>query len=272
MKPEVAQVHPDNALSAAIELQQQGKIQEAQALFQGILRLQPGNAAALYSLAVIALNTGRREEALRYADRGVEANAGAPHLWFVRGAALQALHRREEALASFDRALAVDPNYVEVLVNSGVLLHEMHRHHDALKRFHRALEIEPEHQNALGNYGILLTEFKLGQHAVAAFERLIRKNADFPYALGLLCFERLHLCDWTDLEVLTAGITEGIRAGRKSCKTLGYMALSDCAADHFRCARIFAEGQHPKRPEPLWHGERYSHARIRIAYVSPDLR
>ena len=153
---------PNNPLLTAIELQQQGKHLEAEALFHRILQVAPANAVALYSLAVMALNAGRHEEALAHATVGVDANPDFSLLWFARGAALHALHRRDEALASFDRALAINPNYIEVLVNSGALLREMHRHHEALKRFHRALDIDPDHETSLGNYGILLTEFKLG--------------------------------------------------------------------------------------------------------------
>ena len=262
----------DNPLLVAIELQQQGKHTEAEALFRRILHVAPENAAALYSLAIIELNSGRFDEALQHATAGVDTNPDFPLLRFVQGAAFQALHRRDEALACFDLALASNPDYVEVLVNSGVLLRDMHRHHEALERFHRVLQIAPDHETALGNYGILLTEFKLGQQAVTVFERLCKNNPDYPYGIGLLCFERLHLCDWTDLEALTRKITDGIHEGEKCCKTLGFMALSDSAADHYQCAEIFARHQHPKRPEPLWRGESYQHERIRIAYVSPDLR
>jgi protein O-GlcNAc transferase len=262
----------ENQLTRAVALQQQGRLFEAEGLFREVLGVAPSNAAALYSLGVIALNSGDPGEALRLATRGIEANPDFPPLRFVQGSAFQALLRWEEALISFDRALAGNPNYVEVLVNSSALLRERHRHPEALKRLHRALEIEPGHETALGNYGILLTEFKLGAQAVAVFERLLKKNPEYPYAPGLLSFERLHLCDWTDFEALTGRILEGIRQGRKVCKTLAFMALSDSAADHFRCAEIFARGQHPERPKPLWTGEEYHHERIRIAYVSPDLR
>jgi predicted O-linked N-acetylglucosamine transferase (SPINDLY family) len=269
---EVPQKDSNNPLQVALDLLQQGKNLEAESMFRQILIVAPDNATVLYSLAVLELNSGRHEEALHHATIGVNATPDFAPLWFVQGAAFQALFRREEALSSFDRALAVDPSFVEVLVNSGALLRDMNRHHDALERFHHALEIDPDHENALGNYGILLTEFKLNQQAVEAFERLCRKNPDYPFCLGLLCFERLHQCDWTDLEALTRSIIDGIHEGRKTCKTLGFMALSDSAADHYRCAEIFARHQHPKRREPLWSGERYNHSRIRIAYVSPDLR
>ena len=48
-------------------------------------------------------------------------------------------------------------------------------------------------------------------------------------------------------------------------------AINDQAADHQACARIFAAHKFPAA-RPLWNGERYRHDRIRIAYVSPDLR
>lgn len=262
----------EDPLLTAITLQQQGKLPAAEALFRRILQVAPANAAALYSLTVILLNSARPEEALLQAAAGVAANPAFAPLWFVQGAALQALHRLDEALASYERALGINPGYTEVLVNSGALLRDMHRHHEALERFHRVLETDPDCETALGNYGILLSEFKLGPQAVAAFERLLNKNPDYPYISGLLCYERMHLCDWTGLEAFTRTITDGLRNGRRTCKTLAYMALSDSVSDQFLCARIFARGQHPKQPEPLWHGERYHHERIRLAYISPDLR
>ncbi|MEI6827415.1 MAG: glycosyltransferase [Desulfuromonadales bacterium] len=261
-----------NPLVVAIELQQQGKLAEAEALFRRILTVAPINPVALYSLSVILLNSGHHTEALHYATDGTRANPDFAQLWFVQGSALQALHRRDEALVSFDSALAVNPKYIEVLVNSGVLLRDMRRHQESLERFRRVLEIDPDYETALGNYGVLLTEFKQGQLAVATFERLLQINPKYPYGLGLLCYERMHMCDWTGLKEITRHITEGIREGKAVCKTLGYMALSDSAEEHFLCAKLFAKNQHPKRPEPLWQGECYSHERIRIAYVSPDLR
>lgn len=262
----------NNPLVTALDLQHQGKLTEAEALFRQILRVAPTNQIALYSLAVILLNSGRQAEALGVSTDGVEANPDFAQLWLVHGSALQALHRREEALVSYDRALEINPKYIEVLVNSGALLRDMRRHHDALQRFRSVLDIDPEYETALGNYGILLTEFKQGLLAVEIFERLVRKNPDYAYGLGLLCYERMHLCDWTGMEAITQQITDGIHEGKKTCKTLGYMALSDSVSDHYLCASIFAKYQHQTRPVPLWQGEKYNHARIRLAYVSPDLR
>jgi predicted O-linked N-acetylglucosamine transferase (SPINDLY family)/predicted SAM-dependent methyltransferase len=274
-KSSVPQPHEpaiENPLITAINLQQEGKTAQAEALFRQVLIGSPTNPAALYSLAGILLNSNRPVEALQYATLGTESNPTFAPLWLAQGIALKALNQRNEALECWDRALKVDPKYVEALINSGVLLHEMHQPKESLLRFTRALEINPDHPTVLGNYGILLTEFKLGQQAVEAFERLLRVNPDYPYGLGLLCYERMHHCDWTDLAETTRLIIEGIRQGKATCKTLALMALSDSAKDHYLCARIFAKNYLPGHPAPLWRGERYQHARRRIAYVSPDLR
>lgn len=259
-------------LVQAITLQNRGDWAEAARLFREILADEPGNGAALYSLAVIALNQGNPAEGLAYCERGTRA---APHfapLWFAQGSLLQTLGRRQEALASYDQALAIQPDYVEALVNSGALLRDLLRHQDALARFDRALALQPDYLPALANSAILLTEFKQGEQAIARFERLLQLNPGYDYGPGLLLYEKMHCADWNGFESARTAIVEGIRAGRKVCKSLAFMALSDSASDQFLCARLFAHYYCPPPGPPLWRGERYAHDRIRLAYVSPDLR
>jgi predicted O-linked N-acetylglucosamine transferase (SPINDLY family) len=241
-------------------------------LFREILAADPNNAAALYSHGLISLNRRNLDEALRLCAHGVRV---APHfapLWFLHGASLLALGRQEEALRSYDEALKVQPAYTEVLLNSGVLLRDMLRHREALERFNRVLEFDPSNVAALANCGILLTEFKQSEHAIAMFERLLKIKPDYDYGLGLLAYEQLHICDWRAIAPLTEQIVKGIRAGERTCKTLALMALTDSASDHHRAARLFSAQFFPPAPARLWNGERYRHDRIRIAYLSPDLR
>lgn len=262
----------NDKLIKAIGLQNEGNIPEAGKLFSQILKSDPNNAAALYSLSVIALHSGNHEEALRLAEHGSKV---APHfapMRFVRGAALLAAGRKEDALRSYDEALEIDPNALDVLLNSGVLLRDMQRHHEALERFNRIISIDPNHASGLGNCAILLTEFKQSEQAIAMFESLLKIKPDYDYGLGLLAYERLHICDWTDFAEVSRQIVEGVRAGTRTCKSLAFMAISDSAKDHLQAAQTFAKHFCPRRPISFWQGERYRHDRIRLAYVSPDLR
>jgi len=258
-------------LFQAIELQNQGQVDQAERLFLLYLTHHPQDPAALYSLAVILLKRPDPAKALGLLDSVMPGCTFAP-LWFAHGAALQGVGRRDEALTSYDQALALNPDYTEVLINSGVLLREMHQHARALERFNRVLQTKPDYETALANCAVLLTEFKKTNEAVAMFQRLLALNPKYEYALGNLCYERLHVCDWTDFDSTRDRILEGLRAGEPTVKSMGLMAISDSARDHQLCSRMFAKQRYPAAPQPLWRGERYRHERIRIAYVSPDLR
>jgi len=259
-------------LVQGIHLQNAGQLDQAQAVFELYLTHFPDDGIALYSLAVILLGRSGPERVLPLVERGVQKNPGFAPLWFAHASVLQRLGRREAALASYDKAIEVKPDYVEALINSGTLLREMLQHLPALERFNRALAIDPNHQNALSNCAIMLTEFKKPLEAIAMFDRLLAINPDFDYGIGSICYERMHICDWSHFDADVARILAGIEAGRTSAKSLGVMSITDSAQVHHKCAEIFANHRYPVRHAPLWTGQRYKHDRIRIAYVSPDLR
>lgn len=259
-------------LMQAIELQTQGNDAAAAGVFGQVLLQDPHNGPALYSLALIAHKAGRHAEALEVAERGVQAAPAYAPMHFVHGAILQAAGRKEDALQSYDAALRLQPDYTEVLINSGALLREMLRHLDALNRFNQVLVTNPDHVGALANCAIMLTEFKQSPEAIKRFERLLQLNPDYDYGLGLLYYEQLHICDWKNSPTLPDLILQATRAGKRACKTLSLMAISDQASDHLIAARTFAHHLYPPVTQQFWRGERYRHDKIRIAYVSPDLR
>jgi len=261
-----------DTLIQAINFQTQGDLGAAVAAFQTVLASDRNNPHALYSLALIALNRGDLTSALLSCDHGVTANPTFAQLHYLRGAVLQAMGNKDAALTSYDTALAIQPNFLEVLLNSGAMLRGMFRHRESLERFNKILAFKPDHAAALSNCGILLTEFKESEQAIAMFERLLVINPDYDYAQGLLFYERMHICDWTDFEPLRMHIVNAVRAGKRACKSLAFMSASDDARDHLTAAKTFADGYCAKKPKALWHGERYRHRKIRLAYVSPDFR
>jgi predicted O-linked N-acetylglucosamine transferase (SPINDLY family) len=205
-------------------------------------------------------------------ERAVKTVADFPPLWFAHATVLVNVGRRDDALRSYQCAIDLKPDFADALINSGVLLRDLQQHVAALTRFQQVLALQPDNVLALSNAATLLTEFKRGEEAVALLERLVRLAPNHDYALGMLCHEKLQGCDWSGFEALSQQVIDGVRAGQRSSKSLGLMAISDSAEDHQRCARLFAQQRYPVTAAPLWTGERYCHDRIRVAYVSPDLR
>jgi predicted O-linked N-acetylglucosamine transferase (SPINDLY family) len=260
-------------LVGAIQAQERGEIAEAARLFKAALEIHPGHPAACYSLGVIALRRDDHVDAIHWANTGIATSPGYAPLHFLAGSALRTAGGAAEAvLAHFDQAIALQPDYIEALVNSGVALRDLIRHHEALERFNQVLAINPDHTTALANCAVLLTEFKQNEQAIKMFEHLLQVQPDYDYGLGLLCFERLHICDWSEYDQSVSKIIEGLRAGRRTCKSLAVMAISDFAGDHYQAATTFGQHLYAASAKPLWQGERYRHDKIRLAYVSPDLR
>lgn len=263
----------DPRLIRALELQGAGRIDQARPLFAELLAEQPQHFVCLYSLALIELNRGLPEPALAMIDRAIVANPGFAASHALRGMALQALDRPEDALAAMDRSLALDAAAADVWINRGVLLHGMKRPWEALSSFDRALEVQPASASALGNRGTLLSELNRHQESADCFQQLVELAPDHDYALGLLAFARRHCCDWHDSGPLLRRIEQGIRSGRRVCKTLALMALCEDPELHLKAARIFAEHRYPAPPpSQRWVPPPRQGGRIRLAYISPDFR
>lgn len=261
-----------SVLIRAVELQNQGHVAAAEQLLLHYLSQLPTDPVALYSLAVIWLGRQDNAAALDLLERAVKSVVNFSPLWFAYATALVNAGRREEALRSYQRAIDLNPAFADALINSGVLLRDLQQHVAALTRFQQVLALQPDNVLALANAATLMTEFKRGDEAIALLERLVRLAPNHDYALGMLCHEQLQGCDWRGFEALSQQVIDGVRAGQRSSKSLGLMAISDSAEDHQRCARLFAQQRYPTIAAPLWTGERYRHDRIRLAYVSPDLR
>ena len=261
-------------LNKAMLLYEQRKVPEAEKLFLSVLKSLPNNPVALYSYGLLLINSGRIQEALDVVVHGTETNPKFSMLWFLRGAIHKEFYQLENALDSYDKALDLDPKHIPSLVNSGAILRQLLRHSEAHQRFEKILEIDPDNLQALSNYGALLSEPHIQRipDSIPVFSHLLKIKPDYPYARGILAFNKMHICDWSTVELDTVDITQSIREGTRACRALGYMSLSDSAEDQFKCTSILVKDEFSFKKTPLWTGEKYSHTRIKIAYVSADFR
>ena len=256
----------------ALQLQGNGRTEEARELFEKVLGDHPQDFVCLYSLCILAMQSKQSSLALSYIDRAHAALPTYAPVHFARGTVQQSVGLYEDALRSFDEALKLKPDYVEALNNKANLLHTLHRHHEALACLEQAIALNPDDDKALGNLGYVMTEYKRNAHAAELFGRLLEINPYYDYAEGLRAYALLHCCDWRGYAENRQRIRDGIAAGRRVCNPLAFMALSDEPPEQLLCAQIFAAHRFPEDPKPLWRGEIYQHRKIRLGYVSPDFR
>ena len=120
------------------------ELSEAVAAFEYTLAIQPHHPLASIGLGEIALNMGRREEALKHFRSATESapdySPGFVHL----GNTLATLGRRPEARAAYERAISLNINSFDGYVGLGNLLIQLGESQSAIEQFDNALLIDPQ--------------------------------------------------------------------------------------------------------------------------------
>ena len=155
---------PDShaALRHALQLHQQGHVDEAVRRYREVLEREPGNAVATHYLGLAAWHRGDLTEAERLMRAALERDASIPDFHSNLGLLLRDTARRDEAIASFRAALAADPKWFEAYNNLGLTLEAANRFAEACDAYREAIAREPGFAAARQNLGrALLT---MGQY------------------------------------------------------------------------------------------------------------
>jgi len=131
-------------LREAVRCHQTGEIQQAENIYQEILRLDPAHPDALHLLGVAELQRGETDSAIGRINRAISLRPDYDVYHANLAAAYRAAQRKESAVRSLRRALEINPSSDETCLNLGNVLREMGRDEEALQFYRRALTINPE--------------------------------------------------------------------------------------------------------------------------------
>lgn len=194
MKPGVAQpVRRSRSIGAdiarATALHREGRLDEAEALYRGVLAADPNQFDALHLLGVIEGQHHRFEAALPLLERAVALRPDNAAALNNLGNTYAGLVRYAEAAAAFDRALALKPDHPKALRNRGTALRKLGRLDEALESLDRALALEPDFTDAMVSRAELLQEMHRTTEAIAGFRAALAGGKDVEllrYALASL--------------------------------------------------------------------------------------
>ncbi|NJD25847.1 MAG: tetratricopeptide repeat protein [Betaproteobacteria bacterium] len=166
----------------ALVLHQQGRLDEADAIYQEVLQRDPDNFDAIQLRGTLAAQKGDYACALEYFQRVLAIKPDFAEVHCNRGNALKELKRFDEALASYDRAIAIKSGYADAHNNRGLALHELKRFDEALASYDRAIAIRPGYADACNNRGNALLEMKRPEDALASYDRAIAITPEYADA------------------------------------------------------------------------------------------
>jgi protein O-GlcNAc transferase len=214
---------PDNdpAFQAALFAHQNGRLAEAQSLYEGViqrnkkhfpalvmlsalktqkadysgaeqliriaLKLQPGDVRALMQHAQIQLAQERHDEAFAAFGEALARNSAIPEAHANRGAILMLRKRYGEALDCFDAALRLRPDFAPALCNRGNALQELNRLSEALAAYDAALRLQATDAEFLASRANCLFRMRRHDEALADLDAALTlqpQNPEFLYNEG----------------------------------------------------------------------------------------
>ena len=175
-------------LHLALARHMEGKLDEAEAVYQDVLKREPRNAEAWHLTGVAAGDRGNLVKALEHIDKAIALN-GDNHTYHAnRGRMLMMLNRHAEAEPSYRRALSLKETkgYYDSL---GIALSQQEKYSQAEVYMRKALAIDPDFAGALRNLADLLQFQGRNTEAFEHYQRALAlqpENADLYSNIGTL--------------------------------------------------------------------------------------
>ena len=256
-------------------------------------------------LGLVQYETGHYDDAVQSIRTAIALKPDFAPACVNLGLALHKLGKIDEALASYDRAKALQPDYAEAHYSRGNVLLDLKRldvrsvelrSRDLARARPRAGALQPRHRAPRrranrGRRGQLrsravdqspLCEGAVqSRHCAAAHAPAGRGGGIcsrgcsnwrriFTFVPGMLLHAKMHCCDWAQFGPSVDALNGGVRARKMVAEPFGYQGLADSAEDLRTCAEVFTAERGPPAPAPMWNGEIYDNAKIRIGYVSGE--
>lgn len=172
----------EQAVAAAINMQRQKLLPQAEAIFDAILQADPQCVEALHFLGVLRHQQGRRDEAVDLIRRAIDLNPGYADAHNNLGNILRIREQFQEALDAFDRAVELRPDLAEAHLNRAALLRRCRRLPEAAAAYRRAVELNPQMSDAHLHLGNALYMMGLVEEAAQAFHNWHQIEPDNPVA------------------------------------------------------------------------------------------
>jgi predicted TPR repeat methyltransferase len=168
----------DQLLHDAVAHHQAGRLEEARAIYESILRSDPRNSNALNLLGMIHHAQGRHEAAGEMIARAIEGAPSVAGFHNNLGNVRLAQRQHEQAEQSYRRAIRIQPNYVEAINNLGVALMGQGKVEDAIPLFTRAIGMKHDYPSARNNLGNALRAKRMYRESIGCYRDAIAFDAN----------------------------------------------------------------------------------------------
>jgi tetratricopeptide (TPR) repeat protein len=178
------------------ELQAQGKVDEAIALYRAALARDPKDAVTRSNLGTALAAKGQLDEAIVQYRTALDLVPTDADTRYNLGNALTTQGKLAAAADQFREALRIEPTFADAHLNLGNALVALGQTEEAADHYRRAADLEPGAVEAVNNLGQILSAQGRLEEATAMFRRALSINPDFADAhndLGIVLAQQNQL-------------------------------------------------------------------------------
>ncbi|MEG3857645.1 tetratricopeptide repeat protein [Microcoleus sp. herbarium12] len=176
----------ENLLRQAEHLMETGEKEEAIALYEQIISLEPNCVQARINFGFLKQENGELDAAIPHYREALAIDPNIPQTAYNLAKIFEEQGKVEEAIAHYEQALVAEPNFVPALINLAVALQEKGEQLRAMDLYRRALEIQPHSWEAYNNLGTVLQQQGNLEAALEYYHKALELLPDFVEAINNL--------------------------------------------------------------------------------------
>ena len=170
----------DRLFEKALDAHRQGRIDDADRLYRGVLGAEPRHVGALQHLGILAQQRGDVDESVGLLSQAATITPSDPLLQNNLGNALRSQGNGARAISAYRAAVAGDAGYVNALYNLAGLLHEQGEGGESEDYYRRVVALAPTDVGAWMGLGMTLVDQGRGDDALPCFERAVGLRPEDP--------------------------------------------------------------------------------------------
>lgn len=178
----MTQMTISQALEAAWQHHQQGRLAEAESLYRQVLTAYPDQPDALQLLGVLASQVGKADLAIELIRRAIALNPNQALYHSNLGQVFSTHGQFDQAIGAFEQALTLNPNLPSARINLGNVYLAKGQLDPAIDCFRSAIALNPNLAEPHNNLGNALRQKGLIDQAIAEYHRAIELKPDLPDA------------------------------------------------------------------------------------------
>jgi tetratricopeptide (TPR) repeat protein len=171
----------EDAFNLAIKNHQENNLNDAQDLYNQVLKINPNHSGAYHNLGVIFDNLKKYQKAKECYEKVIEINpnhSGA-HTHYNLGNIFQKLKKSQKAKECYEKAIEINPNHSGAHYNLGAIFDNLKRYQKAKECYEKTIKINPNYLDAYNNLGNIFQKLKKSQKAKECYEKAIEINPNY---------------------------------------------------------------------------------------------